>query len=302
MVVWRAGKVLDDLRLAPGQLGVVISNDPPAVALDKRRQLDLLADARNRDDVRPLPGTRLEVAALADLVPRDKSKVLVGSRASEQELAALAASGQLKQFRLLHLATHGKVDPTSAAHSSLLLARDRLPGLEEQSKLLAAGKKVPTGELSVETIVNDWKLDADLVTLSACETALGPDGGGEGLLGFAQVLLGRGARSLLLSLWKVDDTATALLMMRFYENVLGKRAGLKVPLGRAEALQEAKRWLRELPRADVEKLAGQLANGVVRASEEPKVPVVAKPALPAGDKPFSHPRYWAAFILIGDPD
>jgi CHAT domain-containing protein len=149
-------------------------------------------------------------------------------------------------------------------------------------------------------------LDADLVALSACETALGPDGGGEGLLGFSQVLLGRGARSLLLSLWKVDDTATALLMTRFYQNLLGKRAGLKAPLPKAEALQEAKRWLRELPRAEVEKLAGQLARGEVRAKEEPKTPLspppVPRPALPLGEAPFAHPRYWAAFILIGDPE
>jgi len=299
VVVWRAGKVLDDLRLAPGKLGVVVSDDPPAVALGKIQQLELLTDARNRADVRPLPGTRLEVAALAALLPGDKSTLLLGPKASEQELARLASSGQLKQFRLLHLATHGKVDPISAAHSALLLARDRLPGVAEQGRLVALGKKVPTGVLSVETIANDWQLDADVVTLSACETALGPDGGGEGLLGFAQVLLSRGARSLLLSLWKVDDTATALLMMRFYQNVLGKREGLKEPLGRAEALREAKRWLRELPRRVVEKLAGQLAEGAVRASEEPKGAEVSKPVVPVGDKPFAHPRYWAAFILIG---
>jgi CHAT domain-containing protein len=165
---------------------------------------------------------------------------------------------------------------------------------------------VPTGRLSVETIAREWELDADLVVLSACETALGPDGGGEGLLGFSQVLLGRGARSLLLSLWKVDDTATALLMARFYQNLLGQRDGLKGPLPKAEALQEAKRWLRGLPRAGVEKLAGQLARGEVRAKEEPKTPLspsgVPRPALPAGDRPFAHPRYWAAFILIGDPE
>lgn len=141
-----------------------------------------------------------------------------------------------------------------------------------------------------------------MVVLSACETVLGPDGGSEGLLGFAQVLLGRGARSLLVSLWKVDDTATALLMLRFYQNLLGKREGLKEALGRAEALREAKRWLRQLPRTEVEKLAGQLTEEALRASEEPKRPVASRPAVPAGDAPFAQPRYWAAFILIGDPD
>jgi CHAT domain-containing protein len=303
---WRDGQVLNDLRTDPGKLGVVLSPDPPAVAVRKRRELDLLADARSRDGARPMPGTRLEVAALAALLPKDKATLLMGSQASEQELDKLAAAGRLKEYRLVHLATHGSVDPASAAHSALLLARDRLPGPEEQSKLAAAAKRVPTGRLSVGDIAERWELDADLVVLSACQTALGPDGGGEGLLGFSQVLLAKGARSLVLSLWKVDDTATALLMRRFYQNLLGKCDGLKAALPKAEALQEAKRWLRGLPRAEVEKQVGELARGSVRADEEPnpKGPPqeVVKPAPPAGDTPFAHPRYWAAFILIGDPD
>jgi tetratricopeptide (TPR) repeat protein len=302
VIVWRDGKTLHDMLLAPGKLGVLVSDDPPAVALRKRRELELLADARTRSDIRPLPGTRLEVAALAGLLPEGQSTLLLGSKASEQELDALAASSKLKSFRLLHLATHGSVDPVSAAHSALELARDQLPGPDEQARLAAAGKKVATGRLSVETIAKTWELDADLVTLSACETALGPEGGGEGLLGFSQVLLGRGARSLLLSLWKVDDTATALLMTRFYEDLLGKREGLDKPLPKAEALREAKRWLRTLPRAEVEKLASRLAKGELRAKEEPKGTQVPEPVIPRGDTPFAHPRYWAAFILIGDPE
>src|SRR5262249_38058576 len=150
----------------------------------------------------------------------------------------------------------------------------------------AAGQKVYTGRLSVQAIGEEWELDADLVTLSACQTALGPDGGGEGLLGFSQVLLGKGARSLLLSLWKVDDTATALLMDGFYQALLGRRDGLAAPLPKAEALREAKQWLRALPRAEAEALAGRLARGSVRAAEEPKgpaAPVAAVPALPAGE-------------------
>jgi tetratricopeptide (TPR) repeat protein len=304
IVVWRDGQTLDDLRIAPGKLGVVVSSDPPAVALRKRHDLDLLADARTRaDGLAPLPGTRLEVAALAGLLPEGETTVLLGSKASEQELDALRTAGKLKDFRFLHLATHGTVDPTSAAFSALELARDRLPGPEEQAKRMAAGEKVYTGRLSVATIAKEWQLDADLVTLSACETALGPDGGGEGLLGFSQVLLGCGARSLLLSLWKVDDTATALLMLRFYQNLLGMRDGLPAPLPKAEALREAKSWLRSLPRAEAETLAGRLARGSVRAKEEPKGSAVpAVPALPSGEVPFAQPRYWAAFILIGDPD
>jgi CHAT domain-containing protein/tetratricopeptide (TPR) repeat protein len=306
VTAWRDGQVLDQLWVDSGKLGVVLSADSPAVALRKHRDLDLLADARDRSEILPLPGTRLEVAALASLLPRAKATVLLGSLACEQELNQLASTDKLKGYRLLHLATHGTVDPVSAAHSALLLARDRLPAVDEQSRLSKAGKKVPTGRLTVGDIAETWELDADLVTLSACQTGLGPDGGGEGLLGFSQVLLGKGARSLLLSLWKVDDTATALLMTRFYQNLLGKRDGLQAALPKAEALQEAKQWLRSLRRAEVEHLAGALAKGVVRSEEEPagRVLPAAVPVapLPAGPAPFAHPRYWAAFILIGDPD
>jgi len=87
-----------------------------------------------------------------------------------------------------------------------------------------------------------------------------------------------------------------------HENLLGNR-GLKAALPRAEALAEAKRWLRTLPRAEAEKLVVALAGGVLRGMVEPPLPEVkAKAApLPAGDRPFAAPFYWAAFVLIGDP-
>jgi CHAT domain-containing protein len=302
--VWRNGKTLGEMRLDPGKLGVVISDDSPAAAMRKHRELEQLADVRHGEKLQPLPGTRLEVAALAALLPKDRVRSMLGSDASEQQLDAMAAAGNLKDFRLLHFATHGTIDPVSAAHSALELARDRLPGPEEQAKRAAAGEKVLTGQLTVGEIAKSWELDADLVTLSACQTALGPQGGGEGLLGFSQVLLAKGARSLLLSLWKVDDTATALLMTRFYQKLLGKRDGLDKGMPKAAALREAKQWLRRLPRAELEQLAGALARGEVRASEEaaPKGRAVLPVVLPKGDTPYAHPYYWAAFILMGDPD
>jgi CHAT domain-containing protein len=91
-------------------------------------------------------------------------------------------------------------------------------------------------------------------------------------------------------------------MRRFYQNLLGQRDGLKAAFPKAEALQEAKHWLRELSRSEVEKLAGKLADGVVRASLEPTATEARGPVVPAGAKAFAHPRYWAAFILLGDPD
>jgi Tfp pilus assembly protein PilF len=296
---WRDGTTRE-LTLAPGRLGVVFHKEPAPVALRQRQQLDTLLAATRGEPGTPLPGSRREVQALAGLFPKDRTTVLLGSEASEQCLDELAAAGRLKDVRILHLATHGRIDPASAHHSALLLAADRLPDEAEQVK---QNKKVYTGELKVQALAA-WRLDADLVTLSACETGLGQKTAGDGFLGFTHMLLAAGARSLVVSLWEVDDASTALLMMRFYENLLGQRADLKGPLGRAEALRQAQRWLHELRRPEAEALAAQLSGGVLRGTIGPEkapgpgAPPVGQP----GDRPFAHSYYWSAFILLGDPD
>jgi CHAT domain-containing protein len=244
-----------------------------------------------------LPGTRLEVEAIAALVPG--SVRLVGSAASEQRLDALREAGRLKGYRLLHLATHAEADDQAPGRSALILAQDALPDPAGQAK---AGRHPYDGRLTVARIRADWELDADLVVLSACETALGRQAKGDGLLGFAQAFLSKGARSVVLSRWKVDDGATALLMVRFYENLLGKRGKR---LGRAAALQEAKVWLRRLPRDQAGLRLAHLANGTLRGSERDLPPLAKgaqRPPVPKGERPFGHPYYWAAFVLIGDPD
>jgi CHAT domain-containing protein len=247
-----------------------------------------------------LPGTRLEVRALARLA--QEATVLLGSAASEKNLEQLASSGKLKGFRLIHFATHGEVVEQRPELSALILAQDRLPS--RPAEAVRGGEKALDGRLTVGTILRDWKLDADLVVLSACQTALGKEAGGEGLLGFTQAFLEKGARAVVLSRWKVDDAATTLLMVRFYENLLGKRPGLKKALGRAAALAEAKKWLAGLKRKEAEPLAAHLGNGTLRGTEGDVRPVVKGKAasLPEGERPFAHPYFWAAFVLVGDPD
>ena len=176
------------------------------------------------------------------------------------------------------------LDDRVALHSALLLSRDRLPA--DPAARVLAGQEVYDGTLTAEQILRTWKLDAQLVTLSACQSGLGKPGGGEGYLGFSQALFLAGARSLVLSLWKVDDRATQLLMTRFYENLLGRRAGLAGPLPKAEALREAKQWLRGLT----------VVEAAALTRSEPRLPASAATA-----RRYDHPYYWAAFILVGDP-
>ncbi len=292
---WRDGRQ-GTVRLEAGSLGAVIDERSARAAVRARRRQE--APVVQRGSYQRLPGTRVEVLALSRLLPR--CLTLLGSLASEQQLDRMARADYLKRFRLIHLATHGQIDPRRPERSCLILAQDRLPDALEQARL---GRKVCTGRLDVGTILREWRLDCDLVVLSACQTALGREAGGEGLLGFAQAFLSRGARSVVLSRWKVDDTATALLMVRFYENLLGKRKELKKALGRGEALGEAKKWLAGLERKEAGALAARLSGGVLRGTEKEAPPVVkGKPAkLPAGDRPFAHPYYWAAFVLVGDP-
>ncbi len=198
--------------------------------------------------------------------------VLLGPEASEQEIIHLAESGELDGFDTIHLATHAFVDDERPEHSALALSRVDLP---DPLKATMAGERIFDGLLTAQEIVRECALDADLVTLSGCQTALGRETAGEGYIGLAHAFLQAGARSLLVSLWKVDDKATAHLMARFYENLAGAYADerdgwRREPMPKTAALREAKRWLRNLTKED-------------------------------GRTPFRHPAYWSGFVLIGDP-
>jgi CHAT domain-containing protein len=129
---------------------------------------------------------------------------------------------------------------------------------------------------------------------------------GEGFVGFTQALLMSGTRSVCLSLWKVDDTATALLMQRFYSNLLGRAPGLNSPMPKAEALREAKFWLRGLRRAEVLALTAEMSGGADRSKgAKARPPAELAAPIPAGvdnDRPYAHPNFWDAFVLAGDPD
>jgi CHAT domain-containing protein len=242
----------------------------------------------------PLPGTNVELLGVGRVF--HTKRLLTGSDASEQELNQLVADKRLRDYRYLHFATHGVLDVDQPMRSALILAQDRLPpGVPGEAGSGADGKTVVDGRLTAERILREWHLDADLVVLSACNSGLGKVSGGEGYLGFSQALFLAGARSLVLSLWEVDDASTALLMTRFYENLFGRGGGPPVP--KAQALAEAKQWLRGLEAGEVEQLTRDLASRGTRgriASRQPAGPVREV-------RTFEHPYYWSGFILVGDP-
>ena len=304
--IWRDGRS-SRRNLSPGKLGLVTDPLPAPVAIAEQRKLRqvLVAARGGGDDFAPLPGTRYEVEALARLFNADNrpTRILLGADASEPELDRLAVAGELRRFGFIHLATHGMIDEDVPVRSAVILAQTGLPDPLQQA---LSNQPVFDGQLTVREIQHGWDLKAELVTLSACETALGRDAGGEGFVGFTQALLMSGARSVCLSLWKVDDTATALLMQRFYANMLGRRPGQTGAMPKANSLREAKAWLRGLRRPEALAVTAELSGGIERGTgAKARQPTKVAAAISDGgdnDRPYAPPHFWAAFVLAGDPD
>ena len=155
-----------------------------------------------------LPFSRREADAIKALIPEKDVMLALGFRASR----ATATSPELSQYRYVHFATHGLLNSEQPELSGILL-----------SSYDEFGKR-QNGFLQLHDVYN-LKLSADLVVLSACETALGKDIRGEGLVGLTRGFMYAGVPRIVASLWNVDDAATAELMGMFYKAMLteGKR-------------------------------------------------------------------------------
>jgi tetratricopeptide (TPR) repeat protein len=202
----------------------------------------------------------LEARAVASVFPH---AVLLGGNDASDVLERMAESSRLASFRVVHVATHTLTDGDSA--------RCALALSDRASKDAAAS----TGLVEAEDILLRWRLDADLMTLSGCETVRAGGAGRGEPYGFTPAIFAAGARRILSSKWPVDDRATTILMARFYENYTGRyddrrAGGVGRPMTAAQALQEAKRYVRFLHD-------------------------------PSGRQPYGHPIYWAGFFLIGVP-
>jgi CHAT domain-containing protein len=164
-----------------------------------------------------LLGSRREAAALMQLVPARERTQTFDFDANRQA----ATSAALGQYRIVHFATHGLLNTRHPELSGIVLS-------------LVDRRGAPVdGFLRLHDIFN-LHLPADLVVLSACQTALGRDVRGEGLVGLTSGFMYAGAARVVASAWKVDDRATAELMRRFYAAMFGARR-----LAPAAALRQA---------------------------------------------------------------
>jgi CHAT domain-containing protein/tetratricopeptide (TPR) repeat protein len=174
-----------------------------------------------------LPWSKEEADAIARMVP-DPSQKLIALDFDASVDTVL--SGRLSDYRYVHFATHGLLDTAHPALTSLALSRfDR------------TGKPQETSSLRLQDIYN-LQLNADLVVLSACQTALGKEIRGEGLMGLTRGFMYAGAARVLASLWSVEDRATSKLMEKFYRYLLVQK------LPPAEALRRAQLDLANDPR------------------------------------------------------
>jgi CHAT domain-containing protein/tetratricopeptide (TPR) repeat protein len=190
----------------------------------------------------PLPSAEEEVKALKKLYGAARSKVYVGPEAREDR-----AKAEGRQARVLHFATHGIVSNTSPMYSHLLLAQ----GDKNEDGLLEAWE------------LTRMDLKAELAVLSACETARGRYGAGEGMIGLTWALFVAGVPTTVVSQWKVESARTRDLMVGFHGELRGRAERAKSRVRKAEALRQA----------------------ALRLMKNPAT---------------NHPFYWAGFVLVGD--
>jgi CHAT domain-containing protein len=210
----RPGGAAAPARAPARERSAVQSSASPAAAAD---QIPLSALAR-------LVATRDDARAIRSLAPGTQTMEAFDFEAS----LATATSPALAQYSIVHFATHTLIDTERPELSAIIL-----------SLVNARGDPQP-GLLRLHDIYN-LRLPVDLVVLSACQTALGRAVKGEGLVGLSRGFMYAGAPRVVVSLWKVDDQATSVLMHRFYEEML--RGGLAP----AAALRAAQRRMRDDP-------------------------------------------------------
>jgi CHAT domain-containing protein/Tfp pilus assembly protein PilF len=170
-----------------------------------------------KDNLNELPGTASEVNEISNLFAGENIEKALYLKQEANE--KLVKSGALKDFGLVHFATHGIVDEKNPE-----LSRIYLQDAEAEDGNLFAGE------------IYNLQLDANLVTLSACQTGLGKISKGEGVIGLSRALTYAGAKNIIVSFWSVADQSTAMLMKTFYQNLLKN----SMPYNFSKNLRDAK--------------------------------------------------------------
>ncbi|HEV7745468.1 MAG TPA: CHAT domain-containing protein [Pyrinomonadaceae bacterium] len=205
------------------QSGAELGNPTNVVAHEDTQYLKVFRDA---GDIGSFGGS-LRLVRLTN--SRKEAEAIVAVAGPGSSLSALdfdasrtkALSEELKQFKIVHLATHGILDSANPELSGLVFS------------LVDKEGKPARGFLRLGDIYN-LNLPADLVVLSACQTAIGREVKSEGLTGLTRGFMYAGAARVVASLWKVDDAATAELMKRFYTYMLDKKLPASEALRRAQ--------------------------------------------------------------------
>lgn len=283
----------------------------PATASNRAAVVDETPRAGFHD----LPGTKQEaeivLRAYGQAFPRQRAPLLLtGTEATEGRLKQeLSPSASVQSWRFVHFAGHGFFAPPTGFsvpntpdrdETGLSFLADRERQIFSQNPLLLSGlvlaggvrrhdftTEAPSLEDGILTAEEVYGLDlrgTELVVLSACDTGQGKIAGGEGVLGLQRAFHVAGTRTVIASLWKVDDKATQALMAEFYRNLWEKKHG------KLKALREAQ--LTMLRHYDPKK-------GLSRGPGEELSTDPTKPTRPgAGER--VPPFFWAAFTLSGD--
>lgn len=185
----------------------------------------LLRDMEITSGLPRLLSSRVEARNISAFVPKEKVDLNVDFDASRENVI----DRDLTPYNIIHFATHGLLDTTNPEFSGLVLS------------LYDKDGKQKDGIMRLGQIYN-LKLNSDLVVLSACQTALGKDVRGEGMIGLTRGFMFAGAKRVVSTLWKVDDSATAEFMKLFYRNMLQNK------MQPAIALRSAQNELRKIPR------------------------------------------------------
>lgn len=196
-----------------------------------KRESNLLAkiskerEINNINDLSRLPFSRQEATTIAGLLAKENYQQFLDFDADYD----LLTRGKLSSNKVLHFATHSIINNVYPELSGIVLS------------LVDREGKPKNGFLQLQEIYN-LKFSADLVVLSACQTALGKEIKGEGLVGLTRGFMYAGAKQVIASLWKVDDRATAELMKYFYQNLF------KNNQSPSQALREAQLQMMKQPR------------------------------------------------------